>query len=86
MPSGPWICENFSTIPCSPPTCGQLTAKNAAAIAADIMMKIWTMSITSTPQRPELRRKHDIQHPDQQQRLPPLDAEQDPADLDTRQD
>jgi len=46
-----------------PPTCGSVTAKYAAAITADILMKNWTMSITSTPHKPEWAAKTQLSRP-----------------------
>ena len=53
MPCGPGRFDSFCTSPLIPPTCGNCTAKYAAAITADILMKNCTMSMTSTPHSPE---------------------------------
>ncbi len=50
-PTGPESAPTFCTITSRPPT--DFTAKYAAAITADILMKNWIMSITSTPHSPE---------------------------------
>ena len=63
MPCGPCICESLVTRPLSPPTCGTSTAKYAAAITADILMKNCTMSITSTPHSPDCVAKTTLSSP-----------------------
>ena len=47
----------------SPPTCGACSAKYAAAITAVILMKNCTMSMTSTPHRPEWAAKTTFSRP-----------------------
>src|SRR5262245_2426631 len=49
--AGPGSDPTFSISTDNPPT--DFTAKYAAAITADILMKNWIMSMTSTPQSPE---------------------------------
>ena len=46
-----------------PPTSGAVTAKYAAAITADILMKNWIMSMTSTPQSPECAANTTLRRP-----------------------
>ena len=53
MPFGPGSCDSCDTIPLRPPTPGACRAKYAAAVTAVILTKNCTMSMTSTPQRPE---------------------------------
>ena len=53
MPRDPPSADTLSINALSPPTCGAVTAKYAAAITAVILMKNWIMSMTSTPQSPE---------------------------------
>ena len=50
---------------CRPPTPGACSAKYAAAITAVILMKNCTMSMTSTPQRPECAANDDVQDADE---------------------